>query len=250
MSNYPPYQSPGTSPQGYPQPGYPQPGYPQGGYPPEQPRSGCGGCLGKIFIFLGVIFLLLLITCGGLAYYLQSWLKSSATESPAEVQGIGDEIISMQVPAQFVPVGGGRFKLFGKELGQGAIYADKIHKQDNGYHSTLIIASFSDSFGPQFKDQLLKGLEAGQSQSQTRPDDKENRTEALKDEKTSEITRTIGGQDAKFKITEGVGTRSGKAKIRVQGVFQGKTGSAVLILDADKETLSKDDVEKMIKSME
>ena len=57
MSNYPPQQ------------GSPLPGYPQDGYPPQRPRSGCGGCLGKFLIFLGVIFLLIIVLCCGGIFY-------------------------------------------------------------------------------------------------------------------------------------------------------------------------------------
>ena len=97
----------------YPQPGYPPgqpvPGYPQDGYPPERPRSGCGcgGCLGKLLIFLGVIFALILALCCGGFFYV----KSSFTDQPAAAQEISDEIASLRLPAALEPVGGVRLKM-------------------------------------------------------------------------------------------------------------------------------------------
>jgi len=232
----------------YPQPGYPPghptPGYPQEGYPPQQPRSGCGGCLGKFLIFLGVIFLLIIATCCGGIFYLKSYIASSISQDPAEIQTISDEIISIRVPAPLEPVAGGRFQvpIVGKTLGQGAFYSDKNHK------STLVIASFGEAFGPQFKDQLLQGLQSGQSQKQSA--DKNGNQEELKDVKKTRHERTILGEKAAFEISEGIGAQSGKQKTRVQGAFLGKTGPAILILDAEEETLSRKNVEKMLDSME
>ena len=233
MSNYPPQQ-------GYPPPGYPQVGYP----PPPPPRSGCGGCLGKLLIFLGVIFALIIAICCGGIFYAKSYIASAITQKPAEVQTISDEIISIRVPAPLEPVGGGRFQvpIVGKAFGQGALYADKNHK------CMLVLASFGEMFGPQFKDQILQALESGQSQKQ--PGEKNENAEELKDVKTLKYERTIQGEKAVFDIIEGTGVQSGKQKIRVQGAFNGKTGPAVFILDAEEETLSKKEVETMIDSME
>ena len=232
MSNYPPPQ------------GNPPQGYPQGGYPPQQPSSGCGGCLGKFLILLGVIFVLVIVMCCGGVFYMKNYIASSTSQQPAEVQKISEEIISIQVPPPLEPVGGGRFQvpIFGKSLGQGAIYTDKNHK------CMLVLASIGDAFGPQFKDQILQGLESGATQNQ--PAGKNENQEQLKDTKTSKLERTILGEKAVFEITEGTGVQSGKQKIRVQGGFKGKTGPAIFILDAEEETLSRKKVEEMINSME
>ena len=47
----------------------------------------------------------------------------------------------------------------------------------------------------------------------------------------------IQGPKAVFDISEGIGVKSGKKKIRVQGAFKGKTGPAMFILDAEEDTL-------------
>lgn len=234
MSNYPQ--------PGYP-PGHPAPGFPQDGYPQQPPSSGCGGCLGKFLIFLGVIFLLMVALCCGGFFYMKSYIASSISQQPAEVQKISDEIISIQIPPPLEPLAGGRFQVpfVGKTLGQGAFYSDKQHK---GF---LILASFGEAFGPQFKDSFLQGLQSGQYKNQSANNDK---SEALKDVKKTHFERPIQGEKAVFEITEGTGEQSNKKKIRVQGAFKGKTGPGIFVLDAEEETLSRDKVEKMIDSME
>jgi hypothetical protein len=233
-----------TDPQtGYP-PGHPTPGYPQDGYPPQRPTSGCGGCLGKFLIFLGIVFALMLVLCCGGGLYMRSYFIDSVSQQPAEVQAISDEIISIRVQPPLEPVGGGRFKVpfVGTSMGQGVVYADK------GRKCILVLASIGDAFGPQLKEQLIQSLESGQSQKQSGNQDDHN--EEIKDAKTTDLGPTIHAEKATFKITEGVGAKTGKKKIRVNGKFQGKTGPAVFLLNAEAETLSLEDVKKMIESME
>ncbi|MGA2258002.1 MAG: hypothetical protein ABSG53_25335, partial [Thermoguttaceae bacterium] len=198
----------------------------------------------KFLIFLGVVFLLMIAMCCGGFFYLKSYFASSTSQQPAEVHKISDEIISIHIPAPLEPVAGGRFQMpiLGKSLGRGAVYSDKNRT------CILVLASIGDAFGPQLKEKILQGLEQGQSQNQ--PADRNENHEKLKDEKKTHRERTIQGERANFDITEGIGVQSNKKKIRVQGEFKGKTGPAILSLDADVETLPREQVDKMIDSME
>jgi len=233
-----------------PQSGYPlnqpQPGYPQGGYPPEQPRSGCGGCLGKFLIFLGIVFVLIFALCCGGVFYFRSYVTSSISQQPAEVQAIGDEIASLRVPAPLEPVGGGRFKIpfVGTLIAEGAAYSDKEHK------CVLILGSFGQALDQNTKDKLLESLKSGQFQQNSAAKDKNDSNEELKDVTKSHVERTIRDQKGNFEITEGVGVRTNKRKIRVQGAFLGKTGPAILIIEAEEGTLSLEKVKELIDSIE
>jgi hypothetical protein len=229
----------------YPPPGYYPPANPAY-YPPERPRSGCGGCLKWFLIISGILFLLLIALCCGAGFYAQNYFKKSVTDKPDEVRKISEEIISMRVPDSLEPVGGGRFKvpLSGTFLGQGAVYADKDKT------SMLLIGSFGDIFGPGFKDQLMQSLENGPGQKKpANQDDKSDRAEELKDVVKSSINAEIGGEKAVFEMTQGVGVKSNKKKIRVQGAFRGRTGPALLIIDAEEATLSREAAEGIIRSM-
>ena len=59
----------------------------------------------------------------------------------------------------------------------------------------------------------------------------------------------IRGQQAAFTIVTGKGVRSGVPRIEVQGTFQGKTGPAMLLLDADATRLPEGEVLKMLDSI-
>ncbi|MGO9112254.1 MAG: hypothetical protein ACLP9L_23750 [Thermoguttaceae bacterium] len=230
MSNYPPPQ------------GFPEHGYPQENYPPQQPRSGCGGCLGKFFIFLGVVFLLIIAICCGGFYYV----KSSFTDQPAEAQKISDDIASLRVPAPLEPMGGGRVKIpfSGTLIAEVAIYSDKEHK------CVVILGSIGEALGQNFKEQLLQNMESGQFQQKPGDNDKNDKSEALKDVKKSRVERTIRDQKATFEIAEGVGAKTNVRKIRVQGDFLGKSGPAILVIDAEEKTLSEEKVKELIDSIE
>jgi len=239
MSNYPP---PGYQPP----PSYPTPGYPQESYPPPQPRSGygCGGCLGKFLIFLGIVFLLLILVCGGTFYYVYTKFRDSLTYNAPEINKVTDEIVSTDIPDVLKPVGGGRFKMpfVDKTLGQRVVYSDKNHK------AILILASWDEGFSPQAGEQILQTLET-LMQPQNDADKSSEQMEGLKEAKTTVLEREIHGAKAHFDITEGVGTQSNKPRIRAQGAFKGKSGPANLFLEADEDTLSRAQVEKTIKSM-
>jgi hypothetical protein len=236
----------------YSQPGYsaasPPADYPQDGYPPQQSRSGCGcgcgGCLGKFLIFLGVIFLLLILACAGSVYWLvKSYIPSSITREQAEVQAISDEIVSIHA-APLEPVAGGRFRMpiVGKSIGEAAIYADK------GHNCVLILAVIGDAFGPQFREQIVQIIESDSNEKQGNHNNDE-RNEELKDVKTSTIEHTIHGEKTNFIVTEGVGVQSGKEKIRVRGTFHSQAGPGILILDAETQVLSRQQVDEMIDSI-
>jgi hypothetical protein len=221
--------------------------YSQAGPPPPPQGSGCGcgGCLGKFFILLGVVFFLMIALCCGGVFYTQSYFKKAITQQPAQVEAISDEITSMKVPSPpFSPAFGGRFNMpfAGTYLGEGAAYTAP------GQKAVLIVASFSDAFGPQFKDQLMKGLEAGPGENKSGSNDQAH--EELKDVKKSKVERTIRGQSAQFEISEGVGVKTGVKKIQVQGAFQGKSGATILFIMAEEATLSREEVDKIIQSIE
>ncbi len=236
MSNYPP---PGMSPTAY------QPAPP----PPQPSGCGCGGCLGKVFILLGIAFFLMLAICCGGGYYFVQTLKNSTTQQPGEVQAISDEIVSMRIPQPPLEAkAGGRYKLpFVGPVGEGAVFI-----ADGGNSSkpkaVLIVASFSDAFGPQFKQQLMQGLESGSNQQ--KPSENDDLNEELKNSEDSTVKRTIRGEEVKFHISQGIGVKSGKKKIKVNGAFQGKTGPALLMIMADEATLSRKQVEDIIQSID
>ena len=112
----------------------------------------------------------------------------------------------------------------------------------------LILGAFGEVLGQNFKDQLLESMESGQFQQKSA--NKNDKSEELKDVEKSHVERKIRGQKATFEISEGVGAKTNKRKIRVQGAFLGKSGPAILMIEAEEETLSVENVKELIDSIE
>jgi hypothetical protein len=228
MSNYAP---PGLQPTAYSQPGYP---------PPPQPSGcGCGGCLGKFFLLLGVLFFLLIVLCGGAVYFGYQSLNKSISRQPAAIQAVQEEIASLQVPPQLKPVAGGHVNILGTDLGEGVVYSAADGK------CAMIVARPAGNQVPQ----NLLVLSLIWAEKQQHPTANMDLMEDLREVKTNSMARTIGGQEATFEISQGVGVKSGKKKIQVQGTFQGKSGSTLLIISAEEDTLSRKQIDEIIKSI-
>jgi len=68
-------------------------------------RPAGGGCF-KIALIVGVIgFFGLLVCCGGLAWFGRGLMPKVAT-TPAEVAALGQEVMQIDIPAEFVGQGG------------------------------------------------------------------------------------------------------------------------------------------------
>lgn len=229
MSNYPPQG-------GYPPPGYPPQGYPQMAYPPRQGM----GCVAKFFILLGILFLLSMCCCCGAFFGAKHYFTALSTTDPAQVESIAEGMTTIEVPPPLEPVGGGKYNVpFSSTLlGQGAVFGEKEHD------TILVLLSVGDAFPQETQDQIRQGLE----NSFTQQNGKQER-EQLKDRKETRKEKTIRGEKAVFTIVTGVGMKSGKHRIEVQGSFQGKTGPVILILNADTDRLSEEKVNGMIDSI-
>ena len=137
-------------------------------------------------------------------------------------------------------------------VGEGAVF---IADSGNGAKgakpkAVLIIASFSDAFGPQFKQQLMQGLESGSYQQ--KPSDNDDLNEELKNTKDSTVERTIRRErPQKSPLFRRYGREIGQAKDKSKmAAFQGKTGPALLLIMADEATLSAKQVNEIIQSID
>jgi hypothetical protein len=237
-------QQPGYPPQTFP----PRHDYPQG-YPPPAgtawappPRTGMG-CGAKLLIFLGLLFLLLILVCCGGLFGVALWMKSSLTDSPEAVKLATDEIASIDVPAGLEPAGAASLHvpISGQLFAVFAAYSDKAdHK------STLMLAAFGKVLDAQTQGRIRQAFE----ESLGREDSKGEGREPLLDRKEFQKRRVIRGEEAVFTVTKGIGAESKKPRIEVEGTFQGRTGTAMLILQADADRLPEQKVLDMLDSIE
>ncbi len=238
MSQFP--QQPGYPPQqGFPPPqGYPPQGYlPPQGYPP--PRAGMG-CVAKLLIFLGIVFLLLvLVCCGGLFY----WIKNAASDSPETVKAATEEIASIHVPAGFRPAAVMDMRLpFDGQI----IVVDVGYKHQEDVKGFLTLTAWGDPFDDSSRESLQRFLDQTMAQHGILRDDRD----PLQEQHTTRKPATIRGKEAVFNIIKGLDPISRRQRIHVEGTFQGKIGMVVLVFDADAAQCSAEDVEAMLNSIQ
>jgi hypothetical protein len=222
------------------QPGYPSPqGFPpQQGYPPPKTGMGCGA---KLLIFFGGLFLLFVLLCCGGFFGFGYWIKSSVTTEPDAVRAVTQEITAIEVPAGMEPTSAMNLHVpfSGRMLAVFAAYADKDQK------NFLMVGAMGDFLDVQMQAQFREGFE----QSLRQQGVKQGGHEQLQDRQASQEKRTIRGQPAVFNIATGKSPGSGRPRIEVQGTFQGNTGAAMLLLEADSDQISKEQVLEMIDSI-
>jgi hypothetical protein len=235
---------PGYPPQTFP----PRHDYPQG-YPPpagpawdEPPRTGLG-CGAKLLIFLGVLFLVLLLLCCGGGFLVLSYIKRLATDDPHAVQAATHEITSITVPEPLQPAGALdlHFPFSDRRIAIFAAYVDKADRKN-----TLMLAAFGEVLDPQTQGRVRQIFEESLG-----PEDSEAEgRDPLLDRQEVKKRRTIRGGEAVFTVTKGIGAESKKPRIEVEGTFQGKTGTVMLILRADADRLPEQKIVDMLDSIE
>jgi hypothetical protein len=210
------------------------------GPPPPRPGLGCGT---KLLILLGALFLLLILVCCGGGFIAVSYIKHLATSEPAAVKAATDEITSIDVPPVLEPAGALdlRVPLSGKLVMVFAAYSDKADPKNY-----LMLAAAGKVLDPQTQGRIRQVFE----ESLGRDDASEEGREQLVERKESQKKRVIRGQEAVFTITKGIGAESRKPRLEVQGTFQGRSGTAMLLLEADTQRLPEQKVLDMLDSIE
>jgi gamma-glutamyl phosphate reductase len=118
-----------------------------------------------------------------------------------------------------------------------AVYVDEEHD------SNMMLLMMGDAFA---------GQEAGMRQQlqQAMAEEQVEKQEEVEVEETYEKEFTVRGQPATFRISRGKGAESGSPRVQATGVFPGKSGPAMLMLNVDAEHYSEDDVLEMLGSIQ
>jgi hypothetical protein len=206
---------------------------------PPPPKPGMSGGA-KLLIVLGIVLgILVLLCCGGLigtAYYFSTKVISS---DPAVVAAKTGEITQIEIPAGLKPQMSFDMKVpfSGQRMMLWTVYLDEATD------STLVLFAFGEGTAPPNADQMQRQMD--QSLRQQGMGQQEKITIKETDKKQVEIR----GQPVTFTISKGVGEKSGSPRIQVTGVFQGKTGPAMLMFNADAEKYSEEEIGKMLESI-
>jgi hypothetical protein len=235
----------GTAMSSHPPSGY---AYPPPDYPPPPPRPGLG-CGTKILVFLGVVFLLLMVLCCGGVFMAVYAFQNARSEDAGTVTETTAGIAQIEVPPPLEPAASADLHLpmTRTRIIRAATYGDaKEGERDDGKtrSSVMLIGIAPWINAPTQEEAFDAAREVLRSL-----DVDEGDPEELTDPQRSQHFVEIRGQKVAFTITRGMGQQSKTPRIQVQGVFPGKDGPAMLILDANERRVSEEDVIKMLDSI-
>ena len=205
------------------------------GMPPKKRGMSTGA---KVAIILVVVFGGFGVLCCGGIVGVGWWASQSFTEEPKDVAAKTAEMAQIEIPDGFAPKGAIDIKVpfSGQRLVTMVIYAD-----DAG--STLMLGAFAEMGGDDQQANMRRTME----QSLEKQQRKRKQAEMLILRVQAKSVE-IRGEAVEFLVQEG--TLGGKPRVRVTGVFPGKTGAVMLLLDADPNVMSEEDIDQMLDSIE
>ena len=212
---------------------------PSGGMPPKVGMS----TPVKVLIILCIVFGgLAVVCCGGMAIMVPmfaSKMKESVSDSPQQVVAKTAEMAKIDVPAELAPKTAFDMKVpfTDQRMMLWVVYTDQ--KGD----SMLMLFAMGNMMAQQNQDQMRQSIDQSLQQQNMRQ-------EQITIEQTSTKEREINGQQATFTIQKGKGKDSKTERIQVSGVFQGKTGPVMLMMNVDAQKISEDEIVKMLDSIQ
>lgn len=217
----------------------------QQGPQPIQKQGMSGG--NKVLLILGIVFLvLILLCCGGLAvffFWARSYAKEAMSTDPAHVREVAAQIAPIQVPDVLKP----EFSMDLKVPFTDTPVMTMVGYADKSKQSMLLLASFGEAFQGQNQAQMENQME----QSLREQGMKQRGNVTIKERSEREIE--VRGKPVTFQFAKGTQkdpqTGAETPRIEVTGTFQGPKGPVMLMVQADENTLSEDEIVKMIESI-
>jgi hypothetical protein len=214
---------------------------PEGVPPYQKPGMSTGT---KVLIILGIIFLVLVVLCcgGGVAIFWAgaSYMKDAISDDPQVVREVTKGIVDIDVPEELepqfsmdmkVPLSDERFMVM-------VVYGD----QTKG--TAVMLASFGEAFADQGQAQMKNQMQQQLREQGLGPD------QGFGPQELSEREIEVRGEPVKFAFATAEDPESGKERIQVTGMFEGKTGPVMIMVFADPEVLSEEEIVQMIESIE
>lgn len=195
----------------------------------------------KLLIALGVGGGLLVLACCGVGIGTMYYFGTSmVSQDPAEVVAKTDEIAQIEIPDQLKPAMSFDMKnpFSGQRLMLWTVYVDE------GTNSTLVLFAFGSMGASQDQEEMRREMDKSLQQQ------KMGGQEEINIEETYTKDVEIRGEKATFTITKGKGKKSGDPRIQVMGVFKGESGPVMVMLNADAEKYTEEQIVEMIESIE
>ncbi|GAF72861.1 unnamed protein product [marine sediment metagenome] len=201
-------------------------------------KSGMSGGA-KLLIVLGVGGgLLVLLCCGGLIGF-GVYMAGGMSQDPEVVREKTGEIAQIEIPDGLDP----KMSFDVKFPVKGRMMLWTVYL-DEGTESVLVLFALAAASASGDQEEMRRAMD--QSLQQQGMGEQEGIT--VEESHTKEVE--IRGETATFTIAKGVGEESGRPRIQVTGVFQGETGPAILMLNADAEKYTEEQIVEMLDSIE
>ena len=193
----------------------------------------------KVLISLVVGFGGLMLLCCGGVVWIGYHFADSVSEDPAEIAAVTDEMAEIDMPEGFDPKMSFDMKvpISGERIMAWIVYIDEESQ------SMLMLCGMGAAAGTQNPEQMQQQFK--QSMQQQGMQQQQDMVSAQSE--TRQLT--VRGEPASFTFTTGV-TESESPRIQVNGVFQGKTGPVILMMDADAEKYPEEQIVQMIEGIE
>jgi hypothetical protein len=214
---------------------------PEGMPPYQKPGMSTGT---KVLLILGIIFLVLVVLCcgGGLALFWAgaSYMKDAFSDDPQVVRRVTGEIVDIEVPDKLQP----QFSVNMKVPISGERFMVMVGYGDQAKGTAVMLASFGKEFAAQGQAQMQNQMEQQLRQQGLGPE------QNMGPQEVAEKEIEVRGEPVKFLFATAKDPESGKERIQVTGAFQGKTGPVMIMVFADPEVLSEEEIVEMIESIE
>jgi hypothetical protein len=214
---------------------------PEGMPPYQKPGMSTGT---KVLLILGIVFLVLvLLCCGGGVFVFwagASYMKDAISDDPQVVRRVTGEIVDIEMPDELEP----QFSMDMKVPFSDERFMVMVGYGDQAKGTAVMLASFGKEFAAQGQAQMKDQMEQQLRQRGVAPD------QNLGPQEVTEREIEVRGEPVKFAFATAKDPESGKERIMVNGAFQGETGPVMIMVFADPEVLSEEEIVEMIESIE
>lgn len=205
----------------------------------EKPGMSSGA---KLLLILGVLFLLCaLVCCGGIAivgYQASAYMKDAVSTDPVTIEQRRAELLDMSVPEGFAPEVSVDVKVPMTDSRLMTIVA-----YQDGPDNSLVLVGVGDMLSDMPQDQMEQEIENSLQQQgigQPAPGIEWD---------VSEKDFEIGGKPTKFVYRTAKNEDGDATQFHVTGTVDGKRGPVLVVITAEAENLSEEQIDQFIESI-
>lgn len=195
---------------------------------PKQKR----GCLGKVFLVLGIITAVSLVLCCGAGALIINKFQNAFKDKPEEVAAVQQQIADIDIPDELPPAGAIDIDFFGLFNMQLAAYGNQVQIQQR--QDGQAEGEFQGEFLLIFQMKVAGVDEAAmnrQLQQQTDDMGAEIRIDSRETQ-----TVMIDGEEREFEFAQGTNRKDNTQVHVVRGAFRGRGNPAYLMLVVPEES--------------